>query len=88
MSEKDLLLDDMKINPMNYSREDMYRIICDKKLTEQELVINSNILTNEAYKQILHYPKLSDEQRQLPISRLSNPQSEEGNIDVYFIGIS
>lgn len=88
MSEKDLLLANMKINPMNYSREDMYRIICDKKLTEQELVINSNILTNEAYKQILHYPKLSDEQRQLPISRLSNPQSEEGNIDVYFIGIS
>ena len=88
MSEKDLLLADMKINPMNYSREAMYRIICDKELTEQELVINSNILTNSAYKRILHYPKLSDEQRQLPISRLSNPQSEEGNIDVYFIGIS
>lgn len=88
MSEKDLLLADMKINPMNYSREDMYRIICDKKLTEQELVINSNILTNSAYKRILRYPKLSDEQRQLPISILSNPQSEEGNIDVYFIGIS
>lgn len=88
MSEKEFLLEDMKINPMKYSREDMFRIIYDRILTEQDLVVDSDILSKRAYDHILRYPKLSDEQRQLPISKLSNPQSVEGNVDVFFFGVT
>lgn len=86
MSEKELLLTDMKNNPTKYNREKMFRIIYEKILTEQDLVVNSNILTKSAYEHILRYPRLSYEQRPLPISKLSNPQSFS-NFDVYFFGV-
>lgn len=88
MSEKDLLLADMQINPTKYSREEMYRIIYNGILTEQDLVVNSKVLTKRAYEHILRYPNLSDEQRPLPVSTLKEPKSESGNVDVYFIGLT
>lgn len=88
MSEKVQLLSDMKSNPMKYRREEMFHLISNGVLTEQDLVSNFNILTERAYSHILHYPSLLDEQRELPISELLYPQSEEGNIDVYFFGVS
>ncbi len=33
-------------------------------------------------------PRLQDEQRQLPVSKLENPHSEDGNTDIYFFGVS
>lgn len=87
MNEKDLLLADMKINPKKYRREEMYRIIYNGLLTEQDLVVNSKILTKRAYEHILRYPTLSDEHRELPVSTLENPKSEYGNTDVYFFGL-
>ncbi|MDE7135947.1 MAG: hypothetical protein K2N91_04895 [Muribaculaceae bacterium] len=88
MSDKDRLLADMQDNPAMYSREEMYRIIYDGILTEQDLVDNSKVLTKKAFEHILRYPLLSDEQRPLPVSTLKEPKSESGNADVCFIGLT
>ena len=81
------LLTDIKRFPFNYNREVMYDYISTKTLTYDDLVTKSYILTDKGYNHILRYPKLTDEQRQLPMSSLNNPQSPEGNTDIYFFGV-
>jgi hypothetical protein len=82
------LLNDMKRFPFKYNREDMYGYISSNALTMKDLVDDSCVLTDRGYSHIKKYPHLIDEQRQLPVSRLENPHSEDGNTDVYFFGVS
>lgn len=81
------LLTDIKRFPFNYHRETMYEYISTKTLSYDDLVTKSYILTDKGYNHILRYPQLSDEQRQLPMSSLNNPQSQEGNTDIFFFGV-
>lgn len=81
------LLNDMKRFPFKYNREDMYGYISSNALTMQDLVDNSEVLTDRGYSHIKKYPRLADEQRGLPVARLENPHSESGNTDVYFFGV-
>lgn len=82
------LLNDMKRFPFKYTREDMYNYISTNALTMKDLVDDSCVLTDRAYSHIKRYPQLIMEQRDLPVSRLENPHSEDGNTDVYFFGVS
>jgi len=82
------LLTDMKRSPFKYTRDMMYEYISTNALTMADLVDNSDTLTDRAYSHIKRYPRLIDEQRQLPVSRLENPTSQDGNTDVYFFGVS
>ena len=82
------LLTDMKRFPFKYTREMMYDYISTNALTMSDLVDTSDTLTDRAYSHIKRYPRLIDEQRQLPVSTLENPHSEDGNTDVYFFGVS
>lgn len=82
------LLNDMKRFPFKYNRETMYGYISSNALTIQDLVDDSCVLTDRGYSHIKRYPHLIDEQRLLPVSRLENPHSEDGNTDVYFFGVS
>lgn len=82
------LLTDMKRYPFKYNRQMMYDYISTNALTMNDLVDMSDTLTDRAYSHIKRYPTLQDEQRALPVSRLENPTSEEGNTDVYFFGVS
>ncbi len=84
---KKFLIDDMKKNPSKYGREKMFDIISNNRLTREDLIDN-NLLTESAYQHIIRYPKLEDEQRDLPMSRIEHPCSEHGNIDVYFLGVA
>lgn len=81
------LLNDMTRFPFKYKREDLSAYITTNALTMQDLVDNTNVLTDRAYSHIRRYPHLQDEQRKLPVSQLENPQSEPGNTDVYFFGV-
>ena len=87
-SMKGELLSDMKRFPFKYGREMMYEYISSNALTMQDLVDDSDVLTDRGYSHIKRYPRLTDEQRQLPVSRLENPHSEEGSTDIYFFGVS
>ena len=87
-SMKGDLLSDMKRYPFKYHREEMYGYISTNTLTMRELVDESCVLTDRGYSHIKQFPHLQDEQRQLPVSRLENPQSQDGNTDVYFFGVS
>lgn len=87
-SMKGDLLNDMKRYPFKYHREEMYDYISTNTLTMRELVDESCVLTDRGYSHIKRFPHLQDEQRQLPVSRLENPQSQEGNTDIYFFGVS
>lgn len=87
-SMKGDLLTDMKRSPFKYNREMMYDYISTNALTMSDLVDTSDTLTDRAYSHIKRYPRLIDEQRQLPVSTLENPKSEDGNTDVYFFGVS
>lgn len=82
------ILTDMKRYPFKYNREKMYDYISTNALTMSDLVDTSDTLTDRAYSHIKRYPRLIDEQRQLPVSTLENPKSEDGNTDVYFFGVS
>ena len=82
------ILTDMKRFPFKYNREMMYDYISTNALTMSDLVDTSDTLTDRAYSHIKRYPRLIDEQRQLPVSTLENPKSEDGNTDVYFFGVS
>lgn len=82
------LLSDMKRFPFKYNREMMYDYISKNVLTMSDLVDKSDTLTDRAYSHIKRYPRLIDEQRQLPVSTLENPKSEEGNTDIFFFGVS
>lgn len=82
------ILTDMKRFPFKYNREMMYDYISTNALTMSDLVDTSDTLTDRAYSHIKRYPRLIDEQRQLPVSTLENPRSEDGNTDVYFFGVS
>lgn len=82
------LLTDMKRFPFKYNREMMYDYISTNALTMSDLVDSSDTLTDRAYSHIKRYPRLIDEQRQLPVSTLTDPKSEDGNTDVYFFGVS
>lgn len=81
------LLTDIKRFPFNYGREDMFDYINSKTLTYDDLVTKSYILTDKGYNHILRYPNLHSEQRDLPVTTLDNPHSQEGNTDIYFFGI-
>lgn len=81
------LLSDMKRSPFKYRREMMYEYISTGALTMEDLVDKSHTLTDRAYAHIKRYPYLKAEQRELPMARLDNPQSEDGNTDVYFFGV-
>ena len=87
-SMKGNLLSDMKRYPFKYSRELMYDYISTNALTMEDLVDTSHTLTDRAYSHIKRYPTLHSEQRQLPVSMLQDPKSEDGNTDVYFFGVS
>lgn len=82
------LLTDMKRFPFKYNREMMYGYISTNALTMSDLVDTSDTLTDRAYSHIKRYPRLIDEHRQLPVSTLTDPKSEDGNTDVYFFGVS
>lgn len=82
------LLTDMKRFPFKYNRDIMYAYISSNALTMEDLVDNSDVLTDRGYSHIKKYPRLQDEQRQLPVSKLENPHSEDGNTDIYFFGVS
>lgn len=82
------LLSDMKRFPFKYKRVDMYAYISSNVLTMEDLVDNSGVLTDRGYSHIKRYPTLQSEQRNLPVSKLENPHSEEGNTDIYFFGIA
>ena len=82
------LLNEMKRFPFKFNREDMYGYISSNALTMKDLVDDSCVLTDRGYSHIKKYPQLVMEQRQLPVSRLENPHSEQGNTDVYFFGVS
>ena len=81
------LVTDIKRFPFNYKREDMYEYISSKTLNYDDLVTKSYILTDKGYNHIMRYPRLTDEQRALPVSSLANPHSQEGNTDIYFFGV-
>ena len=81
------LLTDMKRFPFKYKRETMYAYISSNALTMEDLVDNSDVLTDRGYSHIKKYPMLQNEQRLLPVSKLENPYSEEGNTDIYFFGV-
>lgn len=85
---KEGLLNDMKRYPFKYPRFMMYDYISRNVLTMEDLVDVSQILTDRAYSHIKRFPTLGSEQRDLPVSKLENPTSEEGNTDVYFFGVS
>lgn len=82
------LLADMKRAPFKYTREMMFDYINSKALTMEDLVDKSHVLTDRGFSHIKRYPHLVDEQRQLPVSKIENPQSEAGNTDFYFFGVS
>ena len=82
------LLNDMKRYPFKYTRDLMYNYISTNALTMEDLVDSSHTLTDRAYSHIKKYPYLQAEQRALPVSNLENPQSEAGNTDFYFFGVS
>lgn len=82
------LLSDMKRFPFKYKRVDMYAYISSNVLTMEDLVDNSGVLTDRGYSHIKRYPTLQSEQRNLSVSKLENPHSEEGNTDIYFFGIA
>lgn len=84
--QKANLLADMKRNPCHYSREIMYEYISSGELTYNDLVSDGTILSDRAYTHILQYPRLSDEQKPLPISWSSTPYSKDGNLDVLLCG--
>lgn len=46
----------------------MYEYISSGELTYNDLVSDGTILSDRAYTHILQYPRLSDEQKPLPIS--------------------
>lgn len=81
------LLTDMKRSPFKYTRDMMYEYISTNALTWNDLVEKSHVLSDKAYSHIREYPTLKLEQRPLPLSRLDNPQSEDGNTDVFFFGV-
>ena len=81
------LLTDMKRFPFKYTRDMMYAYISSNALTMEDLVDNSDVLTDRGYSHIKKHPRLQDEQRDLPVSKLENPHSEEGNTDIYFFGV-
>ncbi len=81
------LLTDMKRSPFKYTRDMMYEYINTNALTWNDLVEKSHVLSDKAYSHIREYPTLQLEQRPLPLSRLDNPQSEDGNTDVFFFGV-
>ena len=81
------LLTDMKHFPFKYTRDMMYAYISSNALTMEDLVDNSDVLTDRGYSHIKKHPRLQDEQRDLPVSKLENPHSEEGNTDIYFFGV-
>lgn len=81
------LLNDMKRFPFKYPRYVMYDYISSNALTMNDLVDSSDTLTDRAYSHIKRYPTLQSEQRDLPLSTLENPTSEDGNTDVYFFGV-
>lgn len=81
------LLSDMKRSPFKYTRDMMYEYISTNALTWNDLVEKNHVLSDKAYSHIREYPTLQLEQRPLPLSRLDNPQSEDGNTDVFFFGV-
>lgn len=87
-SMKGDLLNDMKRSPFKYHREEMFGYISTNTLTMHELVDESCVLTDRGYSHIKRFPTLKHEQRDLPVSHLENPCSQNGNTDVFFFGVS
>lgn len=82
------ILIDMKRVPFKYDRNMMYDYISNNALTMSDLVSNTNVLTNRAYRHIKCYPRLIDEQKPLPIYSIDYPEIINGNVDVLFFGVS
>lgn len=81
------LLADMRQHPFKYRREEMYSYISSGALTIKDLVDDNGILTDRSFSQIKRYPRLQDEQREVPVSVSKNPHSEDGNADIYIFGL-
>lgn len=87
-SLKQNLLYDMKNkSSFCYNREDMYSYISSGVLTYEDLVTTTDILDDRAYYHIIKFPRQNDEQRCLPVSKLEDPESPCGNVDVYPFGV-
>ena len=86
--KQELLSDLQTKSPFCYNREDMYSYISSGVLTYEDLVTNTNILDDRAYHHIRKYPHLMDEMCCMPVSKLENPESPCGNVDVYPFGVS
>lgn len=82
------LLKDMKRNPCGYSREVVHDYIRSGILSYDELVVENHLLTTEAYRHIIRYPSLMEEQTCLPLRNNAIPYSCPGNVDVLFLGVS
>lgn len=85
-TQKATLLADMKNHPSHYDREAMYEYIVSRELTQKDLVVDENILTDKAFEHIIKYPSLSDEQRPLALTHSYNPYSKDGNLDILLFG--
>ena len=92
-SMKGDLLSDIKRHPFKYGRELMYDYISMNVLTKEDLVDTSNILTNSVYNHIKRFPRIIDEQRQLPVFPISYYSSylkrrKITDIDIFSFGLS
>lgn len=91
------MMDDMKVNPSRYTREDMYYLMngkYDGEITYPSLfstvdLQNVNIATYEILNHINTHPTDLDDRNQLEDSLLpeDNFKSAKNNTDVYFFGV-
>lgn len=82
------VITDMKRFPSKYHRDDMYHYISTNALTNDDLVYESDLLTEHAYRHIIRYPSMMDEYVCPPIYS-DKPENDIilGNFDVLFFGV-
>lgn len=86
---KQKLLSDLKTKyPFYYPREEMYSYISSGVLTFDDLVTNSNILSEDGYRHIKIYPHMFDESAALPAYLLEGNKAVNGNTDILPFGMS
>lgn len=76
----------MRLKPHYFHREEIYDYITEGVFSYEELVVKEKILSIDAFNHICRYPRLVDEQICLPVSKDRIPHSKEGNTDILFIG--
>lgn len=77
----------MRVRPNSFCREEMYEYITNGIFTYDELVIKEKLLSIDAYNHIRKYPHQRDEQSCMPVVPIDKETySKEGNTDIIFIG--